>query len=415
MTTTRLSSTTTAAAPPSPTRLRPARLAVADRMSLALGAMTARPLRALLSGLGIALGVAALIAVVGLSSSSKARIGQQLDALGTNLLTVTAGQSVFGAAASLPEDATAMVSRVGPVTAVSATGAVGASVYRNEFVDPLETNGISVLATDVNLLDTLRGQMAAGSWLTEASADFPAVVLGSKAATRLGITDASGAAAVQIGATDYVVTGIMAPNPLVDSMDSSALVGWDSAKQFLGFDGTPATIYERSSDAAVEAVAAVLPATVNPENPDQVQVSRPSDALAAKAATDQALTALLLALGAVALLVGGIGVANTMVIAVLERRSEIGLRRALGATRRQIRGQFLSESIMLSLAGGVAGAVLGVLVVTGYALSRDWPVAIPAWALAAGLASTVIVGALAGFFPASRAARVDPAQALSGA
>lgn len=415
MTTTRLSSTTTAAVPPSPTRLRPARLAVADRMSLALGAMTARPLRALLSGLGIALGVAALIAVVGLSSSSKARIGQQLDALGTNLLTVTAGQSVFGAAASLPEDATAMVSRVGPVTAVSATGAVGASVYRNEFVDPLETNGISVLATDVNLLDTLRGQMAAGSWLTEASADFPAVVLGSKAATRLGITDASGAAAVQIGATDYVVTGIMAPNPLVDSMDSSALVGWDSAKQFLGFDGTPATIYERSSDAAVEAVAAVLPATVNPENPDQVQVSRPSDALAARAATDQALTALLLALGAVALLVGGIGVANTMVIAVLERRSEIGLRRALGATRRQIRGQFLSESIMLSLAGGVAGAVLGVLVVTGYALSRDWPVAIPAWALAAGLASTVIVGALAGFFPASRAARVDPAQALSGA
>ena len=159
----------------------------------------------------------------------------------------------------------------------------------------------------------------------------------------------------------------------------------------------------------------MLPATVNPENPDQGQVSRPSDALAARAATDQALTALLLALGAVALLVGGIGVANTMVIAVLERRSEIGLRRALGATRRQIRGQFLSESIMLSLAGGAAGAALGVLVVTGYALSRAWPVAIPAWALAAGLASTVIVGGLAGFFPASRAARVDPAQALSGA
>lgn len=396
-------------------RLRPARLAPVDRVSIAFGAMTARPLRAALSALGIALGVAALIAVVGLSSSSKARINQQLDALGTNLLTVTAGQSVFGAAASLPEEATAMVARIGPVEEVSATGDVPLSVYRTEHIDPLETNGIAVLATDVDLLATLRGEMAAGSWLTEASADFPAVVLGSKAATRLGISRADGSVTVRIGTSYYVVTGIMADNPLVDSMDSAALVGWDSAKTHLGFDGTPARIYERSTDDMVDAVAAVLPATVNPENPDQVQVSRPSDVLAAKAATDQALTSLLLALGAVSLLVGGIGVANTMVIAVLERRSEIGLRRALGATRRQILGQFLSESITLSLAGGLAGAALGVMVVTGYASSRDWPVSIPPWAIAAGLASTVLVGSLAGLFPASRAARIDPAAALSGA
>lgn len=308
-----------------------------------------------------------------------------------------------------------MVARVGPVEEVSATGDVPVNVYRTEYIDPLETNGIAVLATDVDLLSTLRGEMASGSWLTEASADFPAVVLGSKAATRLGISRADGSVTVRIGTSDYVVTGIMADNPLVDSMDSAALVGWDSAKTHLGFDGTPAKIYERSTDDMVDAVATVLPATVNPENPDQVQVSRPSDALAAKAATDQALTSLLLALGAVSLLVGGIGVANTMVIAVLERRSEIGLRRALGATRRQILGQFLSESITLSLAGGLAGAALGVMVVTGYASSRDWPVSIPPWAIGAGLASTVLVGSLAGLFPASRAARIDPAAALSGA
>ncbi len=380
-----------------------------------MSAMRARPLRAVLSGLGIALGVAALVAVVGLSASSRERINQQLDALGTNLLTVTAGQSVFGADAVLPEEAVGMVARIGPVTDVSATGSVSENVYRNEHVNPLETNGISVLATDTALLSTLRGRIVTGSWLNEATADFPAVVLGSKAAARLGITTADGSVAVRLGTTDFVVSGIMADNPLVDSLDSAALVGWDAAKEYLHFAGTPSTVYERSDDDLVEAVAGVLPRTVNPENPDQVQVSRPSDVLAAKAATDEALTALLLGLGAVSLLVGGIGVANTMVIAVLERRSEIGLRRALGATRRSILEQFLSESVTLSVAGGLAGALLGVAVVTGYALTRDWPVAIPPWALAAGLASTVVVGAIAGLFPAARAARTDPTQALSAA
>ncbi len=403
-----------AGAPESQTQLRPARMALSDRIGISVEAMTARPLRAVLSGLGIALGVAALIAVVGLGASSKEQINQQLSALGTNLLTVTAGQSVLGADASLPPDAVAMVGRIGPVTDVSQTGAVSASVYRNEHVDPLETNGIAVLATDTALLDTLRGTMAAGSWFNEATASFPTVVLGAKAAQRLGIDDASGEVAVRVGNSDFVVSGILSPNALVDSIDSAALVGWDAATTWLAFDGTPTTIYERSDDSAVDAVASVLPRTVNPENPDQVQVSRPSDALAAKAATDQALTALLLALGAVSLLVGGVGVANTMVIAVLERRSEIGLRRALGATRRQVLGQFLTESVTLSLAGGLAGALLGVAVVAGYAASRSWPLAIPAWAIVAGMACTVLVGALAGIFPAARAASVDPAQALSG-
>jgi putative ABC transport system permease protein len=397
-----------------PGRLRPARLAASDRLGIALEAMTARPLRAVLSGLGIALGVAALIAVVGLGASSKEQINRELDVLGTNMLTVTAGQSVLGAASALPQTASAMVARIGPVTEVSQTGALEASVYRTEHINPLQTNGIQVLAVDLDLITTLRGSMAAGSWLTAATADYPAVVLGAKAATRLGIDDASGDVAVRIGGTDFVVTGIMAPNVLVDSMDSAALVGWQAATDWLGFDGTPTTIYERSEESAVEAVSGVLPRTVNPENPDQVQVSRPSDALAARAATDRALTGLLLALGAVSLLVGGVGVANTMVIAVLERRSEIGLRRALGATRRQVLGQFLSESVALSLAGGLAGSLLGITVVAGYAASQSWPLAIPAWAILAGLGCTVVVGALAGILPAARASSVDPATALSG-
>lgn len=400
-----------------PPELTPARLALADRFNVAVSGMVGRPLRVVLSALGIALGIAALVAVVGLSSSSKEAINQQLDSLGTNLLTVTAGQSIFGEDSQLPLESESMVSRIGPVTDVSATGTVDASVYRNPEIDDRETNGIAVLATRTDLLDVLRGEMAVGSWLNDATAQQPAVVLGSKAAERLGLTgaDVTGRVAVIVGDDRFTLVGIMAPNALVDSLDTAALVGWPVAERELAFDGHPTSIYERSTESQVEAVAAVLPATVNPENPEEVDVSRPSDALAAKAATDSTLTGLLLGLGAVSLLVGGVGVANTMVIAVLERRQEIGLRRALGATRRQIMGQFIGESVLLSMVGGLAGVVIGCIVVAGYALSQGWPISIPLWAIAAGLGSTVLVGVVAGLFPASRAANVDPARALTSA
>jgi putative ABC transport system permease protein len=328
---------------------------------------------------------------------------------------VTAGESIFGEDSQLPLEAESMVTRIGPVTEVSAAGEVDAGVYRNSFIDELETSGISVLAVRTNLRDVLRGEVAAGSWLNDASAGQPAVVLGSTAAARLGLTgiDVDGSVAIEIGDQMFTVVGIMKPNALVDSLDSAAMVGWPVAASVLGFDGHPTAIYERSEESSVEAVSEVLSATANPENPQEVDVSRPSDALAAKAATDSALTGLLLGLGAVSLLVGGVGVANTMVIAVLERRQEIGLRRALGATRRQILGQFVSESVVLSLVGGLAGVVIGCAVVIAYALSQGWPVAIPLWAVAAGLGSTVLVGVIAGIFPASRAAKVDPATALA--
>jgi putative ABC transport system permease protein len=163
----------------------------------------------------------------------------------------------------------------------------------------------------------------------------------------------------------------------------------------------------------VEDVQAVLPATVNPENPEEVTVSRPSDALAAQEATDDTLIALLLALGGVALLVGGIGVANTMVIAVLERRSEVGLRRALGATRGHVRIQFLGESVLLAALGGIGGAVLGAAVTAAFAANQGWPFALPAWVLAGAAGATVLVGALSGAYPAVRAARMPPTAALA--
>lgn len=291
-------------------------------------------------------------------------------------------------------------------------------VYRNDRIDPIESGGIAVRAATQDLAQTIGFSLAAGQWLTKVTDHYPTTVLGATAATRLGITPellaSNPATQVWLGDRWFTVIGILTPTALAPEMDRSALVGWPSAQTYLAFDGHPTTIYERSTDSSVAAVQGVLAATANPSAPEEVQVSRPSDALAAKAATDAAFTGLLLGLGAVSLLVGGVGVANTMVISVLERRQEIGLRRALGATRRHILGQFLGESVALSVLGGLAGAALGSIVTAVYAYARGWPISIPVWVVAAGLAVAVVVGVIAGIYPAARAARLAPTEALVG-
>jgi putative ABC transport system permease protein len=393
-----------------PSRLRPR-----DALRVAGSGLKARPLRAVLSALGIAVGIAAMVAVVGISASSRAQIDQQLRALGTNLLTVEPGQELrSGETAKLPPESVDMVARIQPVTSVSAVGEVDdAFVYRSDRIDELHTNGISTLAARPDLLDAVSGEVASGRWLDDALADFPTVVLGATTAERLGISQTDSSVTVWLSDDWFTVVGILDPAPLAPELDSAALVGWPVAEEMLGYDGAPTRLYERSPESHVEDVRAVLPATVNPENPEEVTVSRPSDALAAQAAADETLTTLLLALGGVALLVGGIGVANTMVIAVLERRSEIGLRRALGATRAHVRTQFLGESVLLAGLGGIGGAVLGGMVTAVFAASRDWPFALPLWVLGGAAGLTVLVGAIAGAYPAARAARMSPTAALA--
>jgi putative ABC transport system permease protein len=371
--------------------------------------LRARPLRAFLSALGIAIGIAAMTAVVGISSSSRADLDRALAALGTNLLTVAPGDTMFGDDATLPDDSVRMISRIGPVRQVSATGTVpDTSVYRTDKTPPAETGGLSVQAAQLSLPRTVSVALAGGTWLNEATSRYPAVVLGAAAAKRLGSVPA-----VWIGGRWFAVIGVLKPAPLAPEIDSSVLVGWPAATTYLGFDGHPTTVYTRSADAQVEAVRGVLAATANPENPSEVKVSRPSEALSAQRATDRTFTGLLLGLGAVALLVGGIGVANTMVISVLERRAEIGLRRSLGATRGEIRAQFVTESLLLSLFGGVGGVLGGLAVTAAYAATRTWPTVVPAWVLAGGVGATVVIGAIAGLYPAIRAARLAPTEALA--
>ncbi|TDC86643.1 ABC transporter permease [Actinomadura sp. 7K507] len=393
----------------------PARLGAGDVLRVGFSGLRARPARVVLSALGIAIGIATMVAVIGISSSGKEDLLRRLDRLGTNLLTAKPGDTLFGSKAELPGTAPEMVRRIGPVTAVGATGAVDATVRRTDRIPEEVTHGIAVQAATIELLGTLEVETARGRWLHAGTARYPGVVLGSEAAERLGLDRVGGQ--VWIGGPSggrwFTVLGVLRPAELAPEIDRSALVGWDAAGRYLGFDGHPTTIYERSTDASVGDVRNVLARTVNPEHPEEVEVSRPSDALEARAAADGAFTGLLLGLGAVALLVGGVGVANTMVISVLERRREIGLRRSLGATRGQVRLQFLAESLLLSAFGGAAGVVLGAAVTAGFALWKGWPPVVPGWALGGALAATLAIGTAAGLYPAMRAARLPPTTALA--
>jgi putative ABC transport system permease protein len=388
------------------------RLRAGDTLRTAGGSLRSRAWRAALSALGIAIGIGAGVAVLGVSASSRAALLSELGAEG-NLLTVSAGQDVTGAPAPLPATATAMIARIPPVQAVAAVGYVpGMLVRRTAAVPAVDSGGISVLATQTSLLRTLGGRVARGAFLNTATVHFPAVVLGAVAARTLGITRVAPGTLVYVGGQYFSVVGILRPVPLAPEIDEAALVGFPVADAQLGLGGHATEIYLRAQPDQVQAVDSVLPFTANPSLPEAVQVSQPSQVLAARAQAGSALTGLFLALGGVAVGVGGIGIANIMVISVLERRAEIGLRRALGATRVHIAAQFIAESALLALLGGIAGALLGGFATTGYARARHWSAVVPGGALAAAVAAALAVGAVAGVYPALRAARLSPAQAL---
>jgi putative ABC transport system permease protein len=391
--------------------LAPSRLSPADVLRTGSLGLRVRRTRAALSALGIAIGVASMVAVLGISDSSKADLLAQLDKLGTNLLRVAPGQSFLGEDAVLPESAAPMLRRADGVEEVAATEAIGGkTVRRSPYIDENETGGIAVVAADPSLLTTTGGTLAHGRFLDAATARYPTVVLGADAAATLGIDDVGG----RVWVTDrwFTVIGILDPVTLADGLDSAALIGFDVAVSLYGVDRNASTIYLRTDPDRVEGVRDGIGRTASPEHPEEVDVSRPSDALEAKAAAKTAFTSLFLGLGAVALLVGGVGIANVMVISVLERRSEIGLRRALGATRRHVGVQFLAESLLLAACGGICGTLLGAAVTIGYAQSEGWTATVPAVALAGGVGVAVAVGAVAGLYPALRAARLSPTEAL---
>lgn len=392
--------------------VRRSRLHPADVLRVGSIGLRSRRLRAGLSALGIAIGIAAMVAVLGISESSRADLLASLDRLGTNLLTVQAGQGFGAGDAELPVESEAMLGRIGPVESASAVTSVDATVRRTDLIPESETGGISVLAADPSLLATLGGSVARGEWFDAARSNLPVVVLGSVTAQRLGIASLEGQPQVWIGERWFTVIGILGTLELAPDIDRAVVIGEGIAVAELAADRAPSKVYLRTAPEQVDAVRDVAPATADPADPDEVEVSRPSDAIEARAAASTAFTSLFLGLGAVALLVGGVGIANVMVISVLERRSEIGLRRALGGTRRHLSTQFLVEALLLSAIGGTAGVVIGAAVTAGYALLRGWEAVVPLVAVAGGLGAALVIGAVAGLYPALRAAQLSPTEAL---
>ncbi len=388
------------------------RVRLSDLAVVAASAMGARRMRTLLSALGITIGIASMVAVLGLSESSRADLQAQIEKLGTNLLTVQAGSGFGAGDATLPDHVTSAIARIGPIENVAGIVALSDPVLRNTEVNSDATGGVQAVAADLSLLDTLNSSVADGAWLNEATSAYPAVVLGATAAERLGVTTTADGQQILIGDQRFTVVGILAPFPLAADLDRSAIVGTQSAVDYLGADLAPSTVYVTTVPAFVEDVRAVLAATADPENPEEVEITRPSDALEAQDAANNAFTALFLGLGAVALLVGGVGIANVMIMGVVERRAEIGLRRALGAARGHIRDQFLIESLMLAALGGLAGVVVGSIATFAYATTQGWHTVIPPIAIIGGVVGALVIGAVAGLYPAMRAAALAPTEAL---
>jgi putative ABC transport system permease protein len=389
-----------------------ARLRAGDLGRIATVGLRTSKLRAALSALGIAIGVAAIVAVLGLSSSSQAGLLAEIDQLGTNLLTVTNGQTLLGQPAELPMTAEQMIERIPNVNDVQTTGTVSVNVYRSNLIPTIDTNALSVQATTIDILHCVGASLAHGHFLNAATAQLPVAVVGAAAAQRLGIDQVAAGERILVGRTWFYVVGILNPAVLAPAIDNAVLVGYPAAKTYLGFDGHPSTVYVRADTDHVNDIHASLAAAANPEAPNQVRVSRPSEALVARAKAKSALNGLFLGLGAVSLLVGAISVANIMIISVLERRSEIGLRRALGATKGHIRTQFLSEAVVLAVLGGVVGVGLGATATAIYAYIKHWAIVIPTVAWVGGLSAALLIGALAGLTPAIRAARLQPTEAL---
>jgi putative ABC transport system permease protein len=338
------------------------------------------------------------------------------------MLTLEAGQSLTGEEAQLPREAPGRITLLDDVEGVAHTALIKSkNVYRSRLIPVTNTGGLQVRATSLNLLSVLNTGVAHGAWLNPATAREPVAVLGRTAAQRLGIDRSFPDQRIWLGGQWFNVAGVLESSPLEPDIDNSALIGYPAAQRYVGYislvqgerkGGPPSSIYARANTDHVAEVQLLLAPTANPQAPDEVNVSQPSDALTARAAAAGAFDSLFLGLGVVALIVGAVGVANIMIISVLERRSEIGLRRALGATKSQIRDQFLGESILLALIGGIVGVLAGAIATVIYASSKHWHIVIPVEAWAGGIASAILIGACAGLTPAIRASRLPPTVAL---
>ena len=388
------------------------KLRTRDLFFVAVYGVKARKGRAALTSIGIGIGIAAIVAVSGIAASGSADLLSTLESLGTNLVKASPQAGFFGTQEELPKGVIGMVERIGPVEEVTSTTQTDLLVRRSNFISEFEGGGISTIVTSSELLNVIGGKLSEGRFITDGLSDLPVTVLGSVTAKRLGITNLSKPTKILIDDEWFGVIGIVEELKIHPDLDRSVFIGYGAAKKLFDINEEPTTIYLRANPTFIEDVVEVIAPSMNPENPDQVEVSRPSDALEAQQAVEASFTNLLLGLGSVALLVGGVAIANVMVMSVLERRMEIGVRRSIGATRREIRYQFLLESIVLSGIGGLVGVMLGSLITLAYTNYTNIVFSIPVWQILGAVVLALLIGAISGVYPAIKASKIQPAEAV---
>ena len=388
------------------------KLRTRDLFFVAVYGVKARKGRAALTSIGIGIGIAAIVAVSGIAASGSADLLSTLESLGTNLVKASPQAGFFGTQEELPEGVIGMVERIGPVEEVTSTTQTDLLVRRSNFISEFEGGGISTIVTSSELLNVIGGKLSEGRFITDGLSDLPVTVLGSVTAKRLGITNLSKPTKILIDDEWFGVIGIVEELKIHPDLDRSVFIGYGAAKKLFDINEEPTTIYLRANPTFIEDVVEVIAPSMNPENPDQVEVSRPSDALEAQQAVEASFTNLLLGLGSVALLVGGVAIANVMVMSVLERRMVIGVRRSIGATRREIRYQFLLESIVLSGIGGLVGVMLGSLITLAYTNYTNIVFSIPVWQILGAVVLALLIGAISGVYPAIKASKIQPAEAV---
>lgn len=405
----------TDAQPSRPRKLR-TRLRLVDVALQALRGLTSRKLRTTLTALGISIGIASLISIQGITEANQAEARAEIDALGSDFLFITAGTGITEEAELLPYAADMLDTHLDALEHVAALYAVDARARRNALIPEVQTGGITVSAiasSGLDLLEPVNGSVALGRFHDSTSVEVPGVVLGSLAAERLGIRHLVGHPTIDISGHRFAVIGVLNEFETINTdLNRTVIVGLPVAEDLFDTAATPSAIYAQVPPEQLDDVRDLIPAQANPAAPGEVAVSRPTEALEIREVIDETFARILQALALIVLAVGGIGIANIMVISVIERRGEIGLRRSLGATRKHIASQFVLESTMLSLLGGALGVAIGVGVVLGYAQFKGFDVILPWDWMSIGVAAAFVLGALAGLYPAWRASRLDPAEAV---
>jgi putative ABC transport system permease protein len=386
-----------------------------DLLGVAWAGLTAKVTRTVLIMLGPIVGVAAMVGAVGLTESAKGDLKAELAALGTNLITATAGGSFGQQNPTFPADAVRRVQAVPTVEAAAAISELSGVIALPSAgsADHYAAFPVPVQAADLALPSVLEVPMQGGRWLNRADVanHARAVVLGSGLAKEYGYLPGE-VRTIRLGETDYGVVGVLDPVKLEPKLDNAVFMTQWAAEHDFGTEGKPTKLYVRAVDGRTQETADALPTAINLGGPDEVSTEVPTDALAASAQADKTLQQTALFAGLLALAVGGLGIANVMSISVIQRSSEIGIRRALGHRRSLVAGQFLLEALFVGVLGGVAGAALGVALVYGISALAGWVVVVAYGKVPLWIGLAVGVSVAAGLYPSVKAARLEPLETL---